>query len=37
VFWDQGAKKLKMTTDITMPDETTVSLLDQYQTWEKNR
>jgi hypothetical protein len=37
VFWDQGAKKLKMTTDMTMPDETTVSLLDQYKTWEENR
>lgn len=37
VFWEEGAKKLKLTTDVTVPDETTVSLLDEYKNWEKNR
>jgi hypothetical protein len=34
VFWDAGLKRLTMTTDVTFPDETTVSLLSKYQEWE---
>jgi len=34
VFWDSGMKTLTLTTDVTYPDETTVSLLDRYQEWE---
>jgi hypothetical protein len=30
VFWDQGSKSLTMTTTVTVPDETTLSLLDEY-------
>jgi hypothetical protein len=34
VFWDQGLKTLTLSTDVTYPDETTVSLLDKYKEWE---
>jgi hypothetical protein len=34
VFWDQGLKTLTLTTDVTYPDETTVSLLDKYLEWD---
>lgn len=34
VFWDQGLKTLTLSTDVTYPDETTISLLDKYQEWE---
>lgn len=30
VFWDRGIKSLEMNTTVTIPDETTVSLLDEY-------
>jgi hypothetical protein len=33
VFWDQGTKTMTMTTYVTYPDETTVSLLDEYLAW----
>lgn len=33
VFWDQGLKTLTLSTDVTFPDETTISLLDKYQEW----
>ncbi len=34
VFWEPGGKKLTLTTEVTYPDETTVSLLDEYLEWE---
>jgi len=34
VFWEAELKKLRLTTDVTTPDETTVSLLDAYYNWE---
>lgn len=34
VFWEPGLKNLTLTTDVTYPDETTVSLLDIYKEWE---
>ncbi len=37
VFWDPGLEKLTLTTDVTMPDETTISLLDRYLAWEQSR
>jgi hypothetical protein len=37
VFWDQGSKKLFLTTDVTYPDETTISLLDEYLLWESGQ
>ena len=37
VFWEEGSKKLTLTTDVTYPDETTVSLLDNWLEWEKSR
>jgi hypothetical protein len=37
VFWEDGLKKLELKTDVTMPDETTVSLLEKYQDWEKGQ
>jgi hypothetical protein len=33
VFWDPGLKNLSLSTDVTYPDETTVSLLDRYNEW----
>jgi hypothetical protein len=33
VFWDQGLKTLTLSTDITFPDTTTISLLDKYHEW----
>lgn len=33
VFWEQGLKTLTMTTYVTYPDETTISLLDKYNEW----
>jgi hypothetical protein len=37
VFWDPGLKNLELKTDLTFPDETTVSLLDKYKEWEAGR
>lgn len=37
VFWNEGEKKLTMVTEVTYPDETTVSLLDEYLEWESGR
>jgi len=37
VFWESGLKKLELKTDVTLPDETTVSLLDKYEEWEKGK
>lgn len=34
VFWPKSLKMLKLTTYITDPDETTLSLLDEYQNWD---
>lgn len=34
VFWDAGLKTLTLSTDVTTPDETTVSLLDRYLEWQ---
>jgi hypothetical protein len=34
VFWEPGLKKLELKTDLTFPDETTLSLLDRYKEWE---
>lgn len=34
VFWDAGLKKLTLATDVTTPDETTISLLDEFKFWE---
>ncbi|NTV84049.1 MAG: hypothetical protein HGA23_07100, partial [Bacteroidales bacterium] len=31
VFWDPGLKKLELKTDVTAPDETTLSLLDRWK------
>ncbi|HPM93481.1 MAG TPA: hypothetical protein PKZ74_11800 [Bacteroidales bacterium] len=31
VFWEDGLKTLTLTTDVTTPDETTVSLLDRWK------
>jgi hypothetical protein len=33
IFWEEGTKKLELKTDVTVPDETTVSLVDNYRTW----
>jgi hypothetical protein len=33
VFWDSNLKNLTLTTDVTIPDESTVSLLDRYLEW----
>lgn len=33
VFWDSGIKMLKLTTQITTPDETTMSLAGLYRDW----
>jgi hypothetical protein len=37
VFWDPGLKNLTLSTDVTTPDETTVSLLDRYLAWEAGK
>jgi hypothetical protein len=37
VFWEQGTKKLKLVTDVTYPDETTISLLNNYLAWEEGK
>jgi hypothetical protein len=34
VFWENNLKKLDLTTDVTYPDETTLSLLDRYNEWD---
>lgn len=34
VFWPKSLKTLTLTTYITDPDETTISLLSNYQSWE---
>ena len=33
VFWPSGSKKLDVTTSVTTPDETTISLLPTYIEW----
>jgi len=33
VFWPKSLKSLTLTTYVTTPDETTVSLLSQYNSW----
>ncbi len=33
VFWSRSTKSLKLTTYVTDPDETTFSLLEEYQEW----
>lgn len=37
VFWDPGLKSLTLSTDVTFPDETTVSLLEKYTEWEAGK
>jgi hypothetical protein len=36
VFWEEKMKVLNLTSVITLPDETTVSLVDDYREWKKN-
>lgn len=33
VFWPNNLSRLKLSTSITNPDETTISLLDEYRLW----
>ncbi len=33
VFWPSGSKKMEVTTSVTTPDETSMSLLPAYRTW----
>jgi len=33
VFWPSGSKKMEVTTSVTAPDETSMSLLPAYRTW----
>lgn len=33
VFWPAGSKKMNVTTSVTVPDETSMSLLDAYHKW----
>jgi hypothetical protein len=35
VFWDSDMKTLTLSTDVTAPDETTISLLDRYLEYQK--
>ena len=35
VFWDRKQKELHLTTRVTEPDETTISLLDHYTQWKE--
>jgi hypothetical protein len=35
VFWDTKLETLSLTTEITKPDESTVSLVDKYRQWKK--
>lgn len=37
VFWPEDSGVLTLTTSVTTPDETTISLLDQYLDWKSNR
>lgn len=34
VFWESGLKTLTLTTDVTIPDETTISLLERWNKYE---
>lgn len=36
VFWDRKAKELHLTTTISEPDESSVSLVDQFREWKKD-
>ncbi len=36
VFWPEGSSQMTVTTGVTQPDETTVSLVDNYNDWKKN-
>lgn len=33
VFWPKTLNRLKLSTSITIPDETTISLVDEYRMW----
>ncbi len=33
VFWPKTLSRLKLSTSITIPDETTISLVDEYRMW----
>lgn len=37
VFWPSGTKKLETTTSVTVPDETSMSLLQTYRTWKTGK
>lgn len=37
MFWEPGLKTLTMTTIVQYPDETTVSLLDEYNVWKESQ
>lgn len=37
VFWPSGTKKLETETSVTAPDETSVSLLEAYRTWNSGK
>ncbi len=34
VFWRQGSKKLIVTTSVTIPDESSVSLVNEFRKWQ---
>lgn len=35
VFWPEGSKKLIVTTSVSQPDETSVSMVEEYREWKK--
>ncbi|HNS17428.1 MAG TPA: hypothetical protein PKI34_06375 [Bacteroidales bacterium] len=37
VFWPEGLSLMTVTTGVTQPDETTVSLAGDYEAWKKNQ
>ena len=37
VFWPEDSKVLTLKTGVAQPDETTLSLLDNYQQWKENQ
>lgn len=36
VFWEENLKVLDLLSVVTVPDETTISLVDDFRDWEKN-
>lgn len=37
VFWPAGTKKLIVTTSVSQPDETSVSMVEEYREWSRNK